>query len=119
MKMTRGQFLRILEVAGALAGTSLLGVSLVGCGGEDDADGGGAGGSCEAAISANHAHGLAVSDADLAAGVDKTYDITQGATHSHTVTITAADFAKLAAGEAVTLSTSTGAGHAHTITVSC
>lgn len=46
-------------------------------------------------ILANHGHRLLVSDADVAAGVDKTYSIQGNALHDHQITITAADFAIL------------------------
>ncbi len=70
-------------------------------------------------ISANHGHSLTVSKADIQAGVDKTYDIMGTATHSHLLTLTAADFAKLAANQsAIEVSTNVEA-HTHTVTVSC
>lgn len=54
-----------------------------------------------AEISCPHDHAMTVSAADIAAGVDKTYDIKGTATHSHLVTLTAADFATLKAGGTV------------------
>ncbi|HEY0254550.1 MAG TPA: hypothetical protein VGC41_23645, partial [Kofleriaceae bacterium] len=71
-------------------------------------------------IAANHGHVLVVSKADVAAGVDKTYDITGNATHAHSVTLTAADFAKLGTMNMLIMETSTtNAQHSHQITVSC
>jgi hypothetical protein len=73
-------------------------------------------------IQLNHGHVLIVSVADITAAVDKTYDITGGALHSHMVTITAAQFASLAANTAImttsTLSIGVG-GHTHGILVAC
>src|SRR5262245_1805251 len=46
-------------------------------------------------IGSNHGHVLAVTIADINAGVDKSYDIRGTADHTHTVTLTAADFASL------------------------
>lgn len=54
-----------------------------------------------AEISCPHDHAMTVTAADIAAGVDKTYDIKGTATHSHLVTLTAADFATLKAGGTV------------------
>jgi len=69
-------------------------------------------------IAGNHGHVLVVSKADILAGADKTYDITGSAGHSHSVTVTAADFTNLAANQGITeLSTTTG--HNHSITVNC
>ena len=49
-------------------------------------------------ISANHGHVLVVSQADVLAGVDKTYSIKGNASHDHTVVVSAheeKDFAAL------------------------
>ena len=70
------------------------------------------------AISSNHGHALVVSKEDIAAGVEKIYDITGGAGHSHSVTISAAQFAELAGNTSIEV-VSTSAGHTHTCTVSC
>jgi hypothetical protein len=72
-----------------------------------------------AAIASNHGHALTVTKADVAAGVDKTYDIQGTSAHTHSVTISAAMFAQLAANmEADTASTVT-LGHDHVIAVTC
>jgi hypothetical protein len=70
-------------------------------------------------IGGNHGHELTVAKADVAAGVDKTYDITGTALHSHAVTITAAMFAQLQANFGVMTVSTIGAGHTHNITVTC
>jgi hypothetical protein len=110
MTMTRKEFLK-----GAAAALAVIGV---GCG---DGGGGGGGNDCGATIELNHGHTLPVAKADATAGVEKTYHIQGDATHDHTVTITAAQFADLAAGTGVTVTSSVDAGatHDHTITVNC
>ena len=70
-------------------------------------------------IGANHGHVLVVSKADVAAGTAKTYDIRGAATHTHSVTVTAAIFAQLKGNTTVTMASSLDAGHAHSITVMC
>ncbi|MEZ4373784.1 MAG: hypothetical protein R3B07_23385 [Polyangiaceae bacterium] len=81
--------------------------------------GGGGGASCEASIVGNHGHELVVTQEDIDAGVDKTYDITGAALHSHSVTVTAADFATLAGGGSVTVTSTDAAAHNHSVTVTC
>ena len=70
-------------------------------------------------IANNHGHSLVVSAEDVAAGVSKTYDIQGTATHTHSLTLAAADFAKLALGAAVTVTSTTDARHSHDVTVTC
>lgn len=69
-------------------------------------------------IGANHGHAMTVPKADVAAGIEKTYDIQGTSAHPHSVTLTTAHFAKLANNEDV-LTMSTDDGHAHSITVRC
>jgi hypothetical protein len=71
-----------------------------------------------ATIAGNHGHVIIVSHADIVAAVDKTYDITGTAGHSHSVTITAADFTNLTANQGI-VELSTTTGHNHSITVNC
>ncbi len=73
---------------------------------------------CSETISVNHGHTLVVSDADVTAGVEKTYDIMGSSIHTHSVTITAADFTTLQGGGMITVM-STATDHSHSITVSC
>ena len=120
MTMTRKQFLG--TVMGA-AGAALL----AGCGGDD---GGHLDGSTQrncamngttTMIASNHGHVIVVTAADVTSGADKTYDIMGTADHTHSVTITAADFAKLqsnANGTVMEVST-VGNAHMHEITVIC
>lgn len=70
-------------------------------------------------ISRNHGHSLVVTAEDVAAGVAKTYDIQGAASHAHSVTLRAADFAKLATGGSITVASTTDFGHSHGVTVTC
>jgi len=73
-------------------------------------------------IADNHAHSphnLTVPSADIQAGVDKTYDIMGMANHSHTITITAAEFATLLAGGTIMDTSTVGLCHTHVVTTSC
>jgi hypothetical protein len=81
--------------------------------------GGGAGLACTSDISLNHGHELAVSQADVDAGVDKTYDIMGASAHAHSVVVTAADFATIAANGSVTIASSMTEAHTHDVTVTC
>lgn len=64
-------------------------------------------------------HRLVVSSADVVAGVAKSYSIRGTSPHDHTVTLTAADFAKLKADTKITVTSSTDDGHDHTFDVVC
>src|SRR5262245_47224046 len=71
--------------------------------------------SCEPPkISANHGHVLVLPPEDVAAAVQKTYSIRGAATHDHSVTITAEQFAELALGRSVTVLSTTAGTHTHT-----
>ena len=56
---------------------------------------------------------------DVEAAVDKTYNIQGDSPHEHVVALTAADFNALAAGNDVTVASSEGAAHTHSVTVTC
>jgi hypothetical protein len=115
MDLSRKEFLWLL-VGGAAAA----------CGGSAP----GPSGNCAAngsnsIISQNTGHLLIVTKADIAAGVDKTYDIRgTDTTHTHSVTLTAADMMalqkNLQATETSTVSAApSGAPHSHSIQVVC
>ena len=70
-------------------------------------------------IAANHGHVLVVSKADVAAAADKTYDIMGTAAHTHSVTVTAANFATLTGNHSINVTSTTGAAHTHDVTVVC
>jgi hypothetical protein len=117
MKMSRRQFL----------GTSVAAVAVAACGGDDDkTDAAIAGRNCAtngttATISSNHGHTIMVTASDIAGNADKTYDIQGSGDHTHSVTVTAANFATLQSnsnGSVMVTSTSTG-GHTHSVTVLC
>jgi hypothetical protein len=67
----------------------------------------------------NHGHILEIPAADIAAGQQRSYDITGGADHSHTVAVTAAEMATLATNAGVQVMSSVGGGHSHTIDLRC
>jgi hypothetical protein len=92
---------------------------LTGCGG-----GGGdavvaMGAGCGATIAGNHGHVLSIPAADLNSLVDMTYDILGTATHTHSVTFTAAMLASLKAGNSVSATTTTTNAHNHAISERC
>src|SRR5205085_10770360 len=117
VELTRKEFLLLLVGGAAVAA----------CGGSEEAAPpavGVVGGNCAAngsaaTIVANHGHVLAVSKADIAAGVEKTYDITGSANHAHQVTLTAADMAKLQANTSIGEVCTLDDGHTHRIVVVC
>jgi hypothetical protein len=130
MKLDRKEFIR---TALALAGAG-FGVSRVaGCDGSPEPGGtqgpppmagSGGGTSCEnrdpsETISTNHGHVLSVSQADVAAGMAKTYNIQGTSVHDHTVTISAASFATLRTSGSLQLTSSTASAHSHGITIVC
>ncbi len=71
------------------------------------------------AIGSNHGHTMTVSKAEVAAAVEKTYDIQGTSAHPHSVTVTAADFAKLANNMDVVVMSTTNSMHSHSVTVRC
>ena len=116
--MTRKSFLTLLVKTSAVAAAIPV---VAACGGGDDDGGGGGGGAdaapgCEEMIAGNHGHVLNVTQADIDAGVDKTYILSGSAGHEHELVITSAQFAQLAAGESI-MSTSTATTHSHEVTV--
>jgi len=136
MQITRKQFLgRLLGSAAGMVGAAMV----LGC--SSNSGGGGGGGdttpdagstpadaarvtSCTmngtvSTITANHGHVLLVSKEDVAAGADKTYDITGTANHPHSVTVTAAMFGTLKNDTAVMTTSTTNANHSHPVTVMC
>jgi hypothetical protein len=70
-------------------------------------------------IGTNHGHTLTVPVADLNAGVDKTYDIMGSSIHTHSVTITAAQFTMLKANTSIMVTSTVGSAHTHVVTVGC
>ncbi len=73
----------------------------------------------DARVGSNHGHVLVVSPDDIAAGVDKTYEVKGSAGHNHRVTVTAADFRAIAAGQPFRARTTAEGGHRHNVLVRC
>ena len=69
-------------------------------------------------------HALVIPAADVVDGLENTYDIRgDNVGHTHTVTITGADFESLQAGDPITVLSSNngpvGFGHVHTVELTC
>lgn len=118
MSMSRNQFLRTIVGAGiGVAGVA----TLAGCGG-DDGPADAPAGTCttpSATIGSNHGHTMTVTKAEVTAATAKSYDIAGAAGHSHTVMVSAANFASLAVGGSVTITSSSINGHSHDVVVRC
>ena len=69
-------------------------------------------------VSANHGHSITVSTADVAAGVDKQYNIQGSSAHNHVVTVSESAFASLANNQQISVTSTTGDGHTHSVTIS-
>lgn len=74
---------------------------------------------CAETIAGNHGHVLEVSQADIDAAQNKTYDIKGSSLHSHSVTITAANFTTLAGGGQIVVTSTSANAHTHDVTVVC
>lgn len=107
---------------GATGSTSGGMTTTTGSGAGTTGSSGSGGGSCTsditAEISCPHDHMMIVTAADIAAGVMKTYDIKGTATHSHSVTLTPADFATLKSGGTVFKFVQSSVQD-HCVTISC
>jgi len=127
-----------LKSALVLAGAGVGVASLAACGsdGGKGGSGGNSGGTgdssggnaCDAHepmedIATNHPagsqHTLAVTAAEVAAGADKTYSIKGLSAHDHSITITAAMFAKLESGMSIMTTSTSSVGHTHVVSVVC
>lgn len=100
-------------------GSGALALVTAGCGGGGDDPDSSGGVACVASITGNHGHVLTILPADLDSPTARTYDIKGDATHSHTVTVTAAQLAQLKAGSPVSIVSTVGAGHSHEISGRC
>jgi hypothetical protein len=68
-------------------------------------------------ISANHGHVAIITAAKLAAGGDLVdLDIRGSASHSHFISLTAAQIGQVAANQQVSVMSTTNSGHDHTVT---
>jgi hypothetical protein len=70
---------------------------------------------CDATFSGQDEHELVIPAADMAAKVEKTYDVQGIAGHAHEVTITAEGFEKLAKGEGLAPKTTVNDAHIHVL----
>jgi hypothetical protein len=109
------------ELWASLAGGALL-VTFGACGGDDVSSD--AGVSCtengaNADFTQNHGHVLVISVADIAAGVERTYDIMGTSLHTHSVTITSEQFAMLQTNRSITAMTTVTSSHSHSVVVLC
>lgn len=77
------------------------------------------GGARDKTISFNHGHALRVPQQDVAAGASQTYSIVGQADHSHSITLTSADFAKIRANKSAKVTSTDAMGHSHVVTVIC
>jgi hypothetical protein len=69
----------------------------------------------DVSISGKDDHELVISAPDMAAKVDKTFDMQGPAPHGHTLTLTTADFEKLLASKEIMLRSSFGDDHTHAV----
>ena len=114
------------------AGAMLIAVpaySLLGCSSSDDGGGNpipdpNGNADCLAngtsiSIGGNHGHSFVVSKADVDAGVAKTYAIKGTSVHSHSVSVTAANFTTLKGNNSISITSTSDDGHTHSVQVSC
>ena len=111
MQTTRLSFIR------GSVGLCASGVLLAACG-SSSSDNTPSGSACQTSISSNHGHSLSIPLADKMAGAAKDYEIQGSASHSHTVSLTAADWADTTGGS-LTVTSSVTAGHSHDVTITC
>lgn len=95
---------------------------LAACGGGGGTDAGrtdsGGASACSGIVDDNHGHAVSVPRADVEAGGTYTYDIRGTASHTHTITLSPAEFAVID-DVGMVLVTSTLAGHSHMVTIDC
>lgn len=122
MDISRKQFCATL--AGATVTLWLQGCGGGGGGGSSTpppAGGGGGGAICGAGtsnITGNHGHTLTIPRADLDSAANKTYTLSAGNGHTHTVTFTPAQLTLMKNGGSATVTSSNDAGHDHDVTAS-
>lgn len=127
--MKRKTFIK-KTTAGILIGLPAIG--LLGCSGSDD--GGGntpnsnpqPSGNCldngtnsSVGSSQGHTHSLSVPKEDVAAGVAKTYTLSEAASHIHQVTISESQFTSLKNNNSISAVSTSDNGHTHSVNVSC
>ena len=119
-RLTRKQFLA------ALAAVAALPLVAPACGGDDDGGDAtdGSDGDClangtQVVISSNHGHLVTVPAADVEAGAQKTYTLSNADGHTHDMVLTADHFTDLQGGSMVTVQTTSFGSHSHSVTVMC
>jgi hypothetical protein len=70
-------------------------------------------------ISGNHGHSMIVTAAEINSPMDREYDITGGADHTHTAMVTASQYETLVTNSPVQVTSTVFAGHSHTISIRC
>jgi hypothetical protein len=100
------------------------GVFVTACGSSNSVDASTTFGNCvqngtSVTIASNHGHVLLVDKADVSAGAAKTYDIMGSADHTHSVTVSAANFTQLTGNHAISVQTTVTNAHQHSVTVAC
>lgn len=115
--MDRREF---LARAGHLAFWATVPVVLSACG-EDkkeptDPGGGNNGGDVTGAISANHGHTVKITRAQINAAAGVTLTLTEGAGHTHTVSLDASQVASIGTGGRVSKTSTNDDGHTHGVT---
>ena len=71
-------------------------------------------------VGGNHGHGVdTVTAAEVATGTLQTYNVTSNGTHTHTFTVSAANFTTLQGNTGIQVTSSTDSGHSHTLTINC
>jgi hypothetical protein len=109
-------------------------ITTFGCGGGGDdppaidAPAGCVASDAAAVIAENHVHSpheVTVTSGEVSASAEKIYDIMGAATHTHSITVSAADFATLKGGGLVMITSTEGMlfgsnePHTHVVTLSC
>jgi hypothetical protein len=117
MDLTRRELLTTAATAAATV--------IAACGGDDDAPAIDAtppnclANGTRATITYNHGHTIDITAADIAAGNQRSYDITGTADHSHSVSVSAADMTTLAGNGPIQVTSSSTNGHTHIVNVFC
>ncbi len=115
MRINRKRFLGMATGSGAA-------VLLAGCGGGGYGGSSGApASSCGSTVSSNHGHSVPIAVADLDSSTPRNYDITGGADHGHSITLSPAQLAQLKAGTTISVTSTAGGGdgHSHIVATSC
>jgi hypothetical protein len=102
----------------ALAILATATITITGCGGDDDDPGTGPSGQGNevGTVSANHGHEVTVSAAQITAGQAMSVTMIGPATHTHSISLTAAQVVAIGQNQQVSVTSTTDGGHSHTVT---